>query len=133
MIVFADTSALLAVLDAGEDNHERVTTSWQSLLSKNNVLLTHNYVLVETLALIQGRIGMTAVSAFVEDLLPVISLQWVDDKTHRASLSALLTANRRQISFVDCVSFQVMRDLGVKTAFTLDNHFKQQGFRILPK
>jgi len=132
MIVFADTSALLAVLDAGEDNHERVTTSWQSLLSKNNVLLTHNYVLVETLALIQGRIGMTAVSAFVEDLLPVISLQWVDDKTHRASLSALLTASRRQISFVDCVSFQVMRDLGVKTAFTLDNHFKQQGFRIVP-
>jgi predicted nucleic acid-binding protein len=132
MIVFADTSALLAVLDADEDNHERVTTSWQSLLSKNNVLLTHNYVLVETLALIQGRIGMTAVSAFVEDLLPVISLQWVDDKTHRASLSALLTASRRQISFVDCVSFQVMRDLGVKTAFTLDNHFKQQGFRIVP-
>ncbi|MFH1736686.1 MAG: PIN domain-containing protein [Actinomycetota bacterium] len=131
MIVFADTSALLAVLDADEDNHDRAAARWKTLLKGDDILLTHNYVLVETLALIQSRLGMSAVTAFVEDLLPVISIRWVDDTTHKAALAALLTANRRQMSFVDCVSFQIMRELGIKAAFTLDSHFKQQGFRIL--
>lgn len=133
MIVFADTSALLAVIDADEANHKRVAESWKLLLSDGNILLSHNYVLVETLALIQARMGMTAVAAFVQDLLPVVSIQWVDEKTNGAALSAFLTANQRQLSFVDCVSFQVMRNLEIRTAFTLDNHFKNQGFKLIPK
>ncbi len=129
MIVFADTSALVAVLDADDSFHERVSDRWKNLLSGDDVLLTHNYVIVETLALIQNRLGMTAVTMLVEDVLPVLSVRWIDDTTHKAALAALLTANRRQISFVDCVSFQLMRDLGIKSAFTLDVHFKQQSFR----
>jgi predicted nucleic acid-binding protein len=46
--------------------------------------------------------------------------------------SALLTANRRQLSLVDCVSFEMMRRLGIKTAFTYDRHFSEQGFECLP-
>jgi predicted nucleic acid-binding protein len=130
MIVFVDTSALIAVLDVKEEAHDVATAKWNDLLTGEHILLTHNYVIVEAISLIQARLGMTAINALAEDGLPVISVRWVDDLTHKQALSAFLTANRRQLSFVDCVSFQVMRDLGIKSAFTLDTHFKHQGFRI---
>jgi predicted nucleic acid-binding protein len=30
------------------------------------------------------------------------------------------------------VSFEIMRTLGIKTAFTFDPHFKEQGFTAIP-
>jgi predicted nucleic acid-binding protein len=33
---------------------------------------------------------------------------------------------------VDCVSFEVMRRLGIRRAFTLDEHFREQGFEVVP-
>jgi len=130
MITFLDTSFIFAVLDSDDKHHARADASWQKLLNSDDTLLTHNYVLVETMALVQARLGMTAMTALVEDLLPVVSVRWVDEVTHKAALASFLTANRRQLSYVDCVSFQVMRDTGIKAALTLDAHFKQQGFRL---
>jgi predicted nucleic acid-binding protein len=37
----------------------------------------------------------------------------------------------RDLSLVDCVSFEIMRDLGIATTFSFDDHFAQQGFRRL--
>jgi predicted nucleic acid-binding protein len=56
----------------------------------------------------------------------------VDLEMHRAGVSALLAASRRNLSLVDCVSFEVMRTLGIKVVFTFDPHFREQGFSINP-
>jgi len=34
---------------------------------------------------------------------------------------------------VDCISFEVMRGLGITTAFTFDRHFAEMGFEVLPQ
>jgi predicted nucleic acid-binding protein len=34
------------------------------------------------------------------------------------------------LSLVDCVSFTVMKDLGLTTAFAFDRHFEQAGFAL---
>ncbi|MDP2857839.1 MAG: VapC toxin family PIN domain ribonuclease, partial [Bacillota bacterium] len=46
--------------------------------------------------------------------------------------AALLTAGRRNLSLVDCVSFDVMRRLGMEKAFAFDAHFAEQGFQCMP-
>ncbi len=46
-------------------------------------------------------------------------------------MSALLTAGRRDLSLVDCVSFDSMRRQGVPDAFAFDQDFVEQGFRLL--
>jgi len=48
-----------------------------------------------------------------------------------AGVAALLTAGRRQLSLVDCVSFLTMRRLNLKMAFAFDRHFTEQGFEVL--
>lgn len=132
MKVFVDTSAFLAVLDADDRDHSRVARAWKDLVGEERELVTSSYVLVETFALVQSRIGVEAVRALDQDLLPAVGVIWLDAEVHRAAVSALLTAGRRQLSLVDCTSFEVMRRHGLTTALTLDSHFTEQGFQVLP-
>ena len=131
MTVFVDTSALLAVLDADDDFHSPARRIWGDLLQRGEDLFCTSYVLVECFALVQNRLGIAAVRLLVEDILPVISVHWVAPEEHQAGVSALLTAGRRDLSLVDCVSFQSMRGLGVPEAFAFDQDFVEQGFRLL--
>jgi predicted nucleic acid-binding protein len=132
MTVFIDTSAFYAALDRDDDNHQKAQRVWNEVFSDENIIVTSNYVLVESFTLIQHRLGLDAVRGFQEDVLPLISIEWVDEATHRSGVSALLAASRRKLSLVDCVSFELMRTLGIKTAFALDPHFAEQGFKRIP-
>ena len=132
MSLFIDTSALLAVLNADDLYHQQARLQWVSSISEDEVLVSTNYVLIETNAILQNRIGMEAVRLLWDDIVPVLTVHWVDETLHNASLSALVTASRRKLSLVDCVSFECMRRLGIKKAFTFDPHFKDQGFTNIP-
>lgn len=132
MRVLIDTSALLAVLDADDVNHLKGREAWRDLLDGEATLLCPNYVLLETIALVQRRLGIAALLRFQAELVPILEILWVDKSVHDAALAALLTARRRQLGLVDCVSFEIARRLGVKTAFAFDRHFVEQGFQCLP-
>lgn len=95
-------------------------------------LLTHNYVVVETVALAQHRLGLDAVRGLDSELLPAIALEWVEPSTHRAALSAVMVSGQRLVSLVDRVSFEVMREHGISTAFAFDEDFEAEGFATLP-
>jgi len=105
MSVFVDTSALLAVLDAGDAQHPHARAAWETLLQQDEPLLTTSYVLVETFALVQNRLGMDAVRVLADDVVPVLRVHWVGEPQHRLGVTALVAAGRRQLSLVDCVSF----------------------------
>jgi predicted nucleic acid-binding protein len=132
MRAFIDTSAFYALLDRDDENHRRAKDEWTILLKNGNTLITNNYVLVETFSLIQHRLGIEAVRGFQNDILPLVNIEFVDSELHRSGVSALLSASRRNLSLVDCVSFEMMRTLETRTAFAFDPHFKEQGFHILP-
>ncbi len=126
MTVLIDTSALYALLARDDANHAAAAHAFPQLREKGP-LLTHNYVVVETAALVQHRLGMNAVRALI-DLLAPVELVWVDEEIHRAALAALLAATRRRVSLVDRVSFEVMRDRGIGQVFTFDPDFTEEGF-----
>lgn len=132
MSVFVDTSAVHAVLDRDDDFHAAARDHWTDLLAGEESLLLTNYVLVECFALIQARLGVAAVRAFHDDLLPVLAVHWISAEEHHAAVQAVLAAGRRDLSLVDCSSFAVMRLLRLRTAFSFDSHFQEQGFRIEP-
>jgi uncharacterized protein len=130
MKIFIDTSAFFALLDNDDDHYPAAKRVWKELLQEENILITSNYVLVESLALLQSRLGLEAVRDFQETIVPLVQIEFVDLELHRVGVSALLAASRRNLSLVDCVSFEVMRSLGIKDVFTFDPHFREQGFSI---
>ena len=132
MIYYVDTSAFLAILDTDDRNHIIAKQQWIDLVLAEATLVCSDYILVESLALIQHRMGLAAARVFHEDIFPLLTIEWVDESTYRAGIASMLTAARRELSLVDCISFEVMRQLGVQSAFTFDKHFKEQGFICLP-
>lgn len=132
MTIFVDTSALLAVLDGDDAMHGAARDSWSRCLNDRQKLLTTSYVIVETAALVQGRFGMPAARVFHEAIAPMLQIEWIDQPMHSTAVSALLIANRRRLSLVDCASFETMRRLDLTEAFTFDRQFAEQGFAVVP-
>jgi predicted nucleic acid-binding protein len=131
-MIFVDTSAFLAVLITDDLNHPRAIEFWRTLLEEEHVLLTNNYVLVESIVIIQKRLGLSMVRDFHEKLLPLVNIEWIDENQHKSSIRFVLAANRRKLSFVDCSSFETMRRLKIEKVFTFDEHFREQGFEVIP-
>ncbi len=130
--VFADTSALFALVNSSEQNHQTAKTIWNSFITNGSELITNNYVIVESLALIQNRLGLSVTRHFQENIMPLLDIVWFDQELHEATIQRLLAANRRQLSLVDCSSFETMRRLKLETVFTFDEHFREQGFTVIP-
>lgn len=126
MRVFVDTSALLAILDEDDREHGEAADTFRSLLESAE-LVTHNYVLLECLALVRRRLGSAAVAQLTDGILPAIDTIWVDEPLHQAALAAHRA--RASASLVDHVSFEVMRREGIVTAFAFDADFETEGFR----
>lgn len=131
MRVFVDTSAVYALLDRDDDNHARARSAWTGIVENGTVAVTSSYVLVETVALLQSRLGLEAVRALEEAIVPVLHVEYVTGELHKPGMAALLVAARRRLSLVDCVSFEIMRRNGITASFSFDSHFKEQGFRLI--
>lgn len=128
MTVFVDTSALYALLDADDAHHVDARAAWQRLAAAEATLVTHSYVLVETIALVQHRLGLAAVRALVDTLGPLLTVVWVTAPLHEEALAATLAANARHLTLVDQVSFLVARRRNCDAVWAFDDDFERAGF-----
>jgi predicted nucleic acid-binding protein len=131
-MTLVDTSAFYALLDGDDARHARAMQWWERELPVGGSLVTTNYIVLEAMALLQSRLGMPAVRAFHDDVLPVVRMEWIDEATHARSVSAFLASDRKGPSLVDCSSFEVMRRFGIRSAFTFDRRFRHYGFEAVP-
>jgi predicted nucleic acid-binding protein len=128
---FVDTSFLIALLDEDDVMAPSVVGLWRSVASASTPVVTSNYVVLETCAVVQRRLGMTALRRLLRDILAPVTVEWVTREDHARAAEALLLADRRGLSLVDCTSFEVMRRLDVRRCLALDPHFSEQGFTVL--
>jgi predicted nucleic acid-binding protein len=130
--IFLDTSGIIAVLDAYDEFHTEAEPLWREWIREDMSLLTSNYIVVEATAVGQRHLGLSAAAAIHQDILPSVQVVWMTETLHQQSIDILLSAQRRQLSLVDCSSFLLMRELGLRHVFTFDKHFAEQGFVCLP-
>lgn len=127
-LVFADTSGLVALLVPSDPAHDRAERWFGGARHDNHV--THNYVVTETIALVQRRHGVDSVGKLV-DVMARVHVDWVDEDLHQTAVNELLRRDRRRLSLVDCVSFEVMRRRGITDAFAFDDDFEAEGFTLV--
>lgn len=129
-MIFVDTSAFYALVVDDDSNHGRARQVFDGLARE--AVGTHSYVLCETVSLLHKRAGPSAVSLFDEAVSPRLdAVIWVDEILHRAAASALVESRSKRVSFVDLVSFEVMRRNGIEVAFAFDADFAKAGFTLL--
>ncbi|MBW1767515.1 MAG: PIN domain-containing protein [Deltaproteobacteria bacterium] len=128
--VFVDTSAFYALMDRSDNNYEKAAGLWASFLEKDLYLFTGNYVIVETMALLQSRLGFEAANLWYRDVLSLAEILRTDGAIHNLAYELWLSLGRHKLSFVDCVSFATMRHYKIEKVFGFDRHFEEQGFEI---
>jgi len=130
--VFVDTSALYALLVEGDENHDAAVQAAASLRAAGVGLATSSFVVLETVALLQARIGIGAVRAFYLDMLPLMEVVWVDRALLDRAMGGLLAASLRRVSLTDWTSIALMQERGWTAAFAFDEDFARQGVDLIP-
>ena len=126
--IFIDTSAFYALMDGSDQYHHQAGESWHTLLDEEILLTTSNYIIVETVALLQNRLGFEAADLWYRDVLSVVDVLWVGERANQMAYELWLSLGRRKLSLVDCISFITMRTHKIETIFGFDRHFEEQGF-----
>jgi predicted nucleic acid-binding protein len=67
----------------------------------------------------------------LQKIMPLLQIDWISPEHHRFAISSLLSANLRDLSLVDCSSFETMRRLGIEKVFAFNDHFRRQGFELI--
>ena len=132
MSLFVDTSGFYALLVRTERDHSAMLEAFRAAAERGRRMVTTNYVIVETSALLQHRIGLAPVRDLEERILPVVTVQWVSSELHRRAVKRLFRTDKRKVSLVDVVSFVVMDAEGLTDVMGLDPDFTAEGFRLLP-
>jgi uncharacterized protein len=129
--VFLDTVGLLALLDADDQWHGAADSAYQGIKAAGRDFVTTSFILLEAGNAATRTSFRQHVSAIRRDLMErdqvivPLPLDWEGGWV----MYDHNFANRASI--VDCVSFAVMRRLGLTEAFTNDQHFQAAGFTTL--
>jgi len=130
--VFIDTGFFKALVDGGDDFHSQAEKLWQKLREGGKALIISNYIIDECLTVIRVKCSLEKALKF-RDLLAensqIVKIMRVT-ASDEAGAWQWFVKNWSKLSFTDCVSFALMKRLGIKQAAAFDEHFKRAGFKI---
>ena len=103
-------------------------------LSAGGMLTTTDYVIDETLTTIRFRLGLDAAEAWwlQIDGSARLRIESIDEPRRDRARALFFRYRDKDFSFTDCCSFVVMRELHIRRALTLDSHFRQMRFEVVP-
>ena len=130
--IFVDTSGWYSLMDQDDPDHPAVEAWFRS---NTFPLITTNYTFSETVTLIMNRLGHRAAVAFGGELMESRSILFfrATEEDEKKAWEYFVKHSDKEYSFVDCLSFVVMKKLQVREALSIDKHFRQSGFRVFPE
>ncbi len=131
-VVFVDTSMFYALINAQDEFHTQAKDIWKRLQNQKAILVTSNYILDETFTRIRSKRGVEVLNEFRKNLAGAYKAKIIrviiQDEARAWDWLLLDWSN---LSFTDCVSFALMKRVGIKKAASFDNHFRRAGFELV--
>ncbi|MEK6672993.1 MAG: PIN domain-containing protein [Nitrospirota bacterium] len=127
-----DTSAWLALNDRN-DQYYKQSAIKISLVKKQKIeLVTSEYIFDESITLIRHRVSHRHAVIFGDSLLNSNMVEIVDVNAdcRLKAWEMFKKYEDKELSFTDCTSFVLMKDMRLHKAFTFDEHFRQVGVEI---
>ncbi len=131
--VFVDTSAWIMLINKSEQQHSEAVNIYSLL--QDVKLVTSNYVLSETYPWLRKRNSFKSAYSFLQSIwrkaeLNQLDLIYAAPVLEKQAGQLLYKYAEHEISYADAVSFAIMKNMGIKTAFAYDKHFSTAGFSI---
>lgn len=128
--VFVDTGAWVALRYSRDQHHGRARTLLRRLRADGIGLVTTEWVMVEAVTLLKAR-GAVEHALSLGDAIQTGRLGHVVESTgerRRRAWDLFVRYRDRRVGWVDCASFAVMEELGLRRYFGFDEDFTRAGF-----
>lgn len=127
-----DTSGFFALIDKRDPMH-RKAVRWVEKQRKRIRPVSTEWVIGETCTLLVARKRSHLVARFLDYIDDSAALVLVNpDEILLHAAKAMIRQQAEQgYSFVDCISFCLMKERGIRNAFTTDTHYRKAGFSAL--
>ena len=99
--VLVDTSAIYAFVSPDDRFHDQSKEVYTELLERGDQLYTTSYVLVESSALIQRRLGFESLKAFIDSIQGVWEILWIYQSAHEQIWKRMMARGGSRLSLVD--------------------------------
>ncbi len=128
--VFVDTSAFVSFMDDKDPYYDEALQTFRLVQQKNVEIITTDFVIDETITVVQSRVGHAAAVSAGNYILnsTVITLYWLDTDLKLKAWEYFKRHRDKRYSFTDCTSFVLMKDMGIRHYIAFDEHFRQAGF-----
>lgn len=134
--VFVDTSGFFGLFNGTDTWHADALMIQARLVSEPWRLVTTNWIVAETHALMLSRLGRARAHQMLEQFdfdagageLTIVRVEPEDEVRAREIIRRY---DDKDFSLTDATSFAVMDRLGITTAFTFDRNFVQYGLDVL--
>ncbi len=127
-MIFLDTSGIFALADIDDAKHNEAVEMFDYIQKTGRRILIHSYVIIESAALVQRRLGLQQALSFLEDVNN-FEIRWISDDLHAEAVHLLKNRAKTRLSLVDAVSFLVMKQENISDFLGFDKHFQDEGFK----
>jgi uncharacterized protein len=132
--IFVDTSAYFAAFSQRDTTYVPAARMMERLVLDRQRLFTTNAVLFELHGLMLARgprqLALDSVSRIGES--PTTTVVRLRRQDEERGWEIIRRYADKDFSLTDATSFAVMERLGIGVAFSLDRHFAQYGWEIIP-
>ncbi|MCZ7625668.1 MAG: VapC toxin family PIN domain ribonuclease [Candidatus Methylomirabilota bacterium] len=129
--VLVDTSALVALANRHDDNHEAAKRIWHTMQVERCQPFTTNVLIIEAHTLFLIRSHHTIARTWL--MTQPFPEEWVTERDYTNARTLIITYRDKSFSLADATSFVVMERRRSRWAFSFDEHFTQYGFtRLTP-
>lgn len=132
-VIFIDTGALFAAANAKDKDHQKAKGFLTKLAEEKVILLATNFIIAEIYTLMLRKIGRDEAIEYLEKLRNTAEIERVSEEDESKAWQIILRYQDKNFSYVDATSFAVMERLGIRDAFSFDEHFEQYSFNRLPE
>ena len=128
--LFIDSAYVIALLNDRDQYHENAKRLVRHY--RRQSFVTSEGVLLEVGNFLSARFRTQAVEVIEQFLMsPDIEVVYTTPHLLVSALALYKRMSDKEWSLVDCISFVIMRERGIKEALTSDHHFTQAGFQAL--
>jgi len=130
--IFIDTSGFYSMLATRDRMHPAAREFMARAARERRRFVTTDHVLDETATLLRAR-GLDRLTPMLFESVEksrAIRIEWTTSGRFDQTRAFFLRHADKSWSFTDCLSFVLMRELGLREALSTDDHFRQAGFTL---
>jgi len=133
--LFVDTAGWAMLADAADPRNDEACAFRDRWLEQGGMLVSSDYVMDETLTLLRMQLGLRAAERWWNQVegSARVRWEWIDPARAERARQWFFRWRDKNLSFTDCSSFVVMKQLRIRDVLTRDRHFRQAGFEIHPR